>query len=233
MVMKFLQAKYYTPADQRIIELIVLHAMEEPEKGDTAEAVANYFAFNTTRKVSAHYCCDDDSEIQCVKDRDIAYAAPGANSNGLHIEQAGFTAQTAAQWADAYSSQMIREHVAPLVRAKAAQYSIPLVFLDADALKSGRRGITTHAEVTKAWHLSTHTDPGLGYPMGSMLNIARQDPKGEWDQMATKEEIRAVVREEIAAAALATHHDAVVILHGDDSHPKNISSIYDLAAKTS
>jgi N-acetylmuramoyl-L-alanine amidase len=188
--MEFLQAKWFTAVESRDIDLIVMHAMQVAEKPDTAEGTANYFhASPDGRKASAHYCCDDDSKIQCVHDHDVAYGAPGANHNGLHIEQAGFSEQTAAQWEDAYSSRMLREQVAPLVRDKAEQYDIPLVFVNWEGLLLGKRGITTHAQVTAAFHLSTHTDPGPNYPMGSMLNIARGDPRGEWDEMATKEEI--------------------------------------------
>jgi N-acetylmuramoyl-L-alanine amidase len=185
----FVQAKFFTPVASRRITLIVMHAMEEPEKPTTAEAVASYFAHTVARPSSAHYCCDDDSIVQCVRDHDVAYGAPGANHNGLHIEQAGFSAQLAAGWADAYSSVMLREQVGPLVRAKAWENHIPLSFVNAAGLIAGDHGVTTHAEVTKAFHRSTHTDPGPNYPMGSMLNIARRLPRGEWDEMATKEEI--------------------------------------------
>lgn len=66
--------------------------MEAPEKGDTAENIANYF-HTTVKQASAHICVDNNSIVQCVLDNDIAWAAPGANSDGIHIEMAGYAKQ--------------------------------------------------------------------------------------------------------------------------------------------
>ena len=71
------------------IDLLVIHTMEAPEKPDTAENVAKWFAGSTAPQASAHYCIDADSIVQCVQDRDVAWHAPGANHNGLGFEHAG------------------------------------------------------------------------------------------------------------------------------------------------
>ena len=42
-------------------------------------------------------------------------------------------------------------------------------FIDAEGLKAGKKGVTTHAEVSKAFKKSNHTDPGLGFPMDRIL----------------------------------------------------------------
>ena len=78
----FIQAKHYTPADGRVVKLIVIHVMEAPEKGNTAESVANYFA-TTDVVASAHYNVDENSIVHCVQDKDVAYGAPGANRSGI------------------------------------------------------------------------------------------------------------------------------------------------------
>jgi hypothetical protein len=36
---------------------------------------------------------------------------------------------------------------------------------------AGKRGITTHLEVSRAYKRSTHTDPGPGWPMAEMLKM--------------------------------------------------------------
>jgi hypothetical protein len=44
------------------------------------------------------------------------------------------------------------------------KFGIPPYFLWADDLKAGKFGVTTHAQITRAFHLGTHTDPGFGWP---------------------------------------------------------------------
>lgn len=169
----FVQAKNYTPASRKPsdIKWIVLHAMQAPERLTTAEGTANYFA-STSVKASAHFSCDADSTVQSVRLKDVAYGAPGANRLGVHVEQAGYSEQSAADWADPYSQRMLREQVAPLVAKLAVTCGIPIRFVDADGLKRGENGITTHHECSKAFG-GDHWDPGPGYPMGQLLDLVR------------------------------------------------------------
>ena len=80
--------------------------MEMDEKADTAESCSQWFK-NPRSQVSAHYCVDVDSVVQCVKEEDVAWHAPGANHNGLGFEHAGTAAQTPAQWSDPYSETLL------------------------------------------------------------------------------------------------------------------------------
>jgi hypothetical protein len=60
------------------------------------------------------------------------------------------------------------------------------------------------------------------------LNAAHQPPAPstkEWDEMATKEELRAVIAEEPAKAVKTLHDDHVVLLRGTPNHPYNLTSI--------
>jgi N-acetyl-anhydromuramyl-L-alanine amidase AmpD len=175
----FIQARWFTKGPRGgPIQLAVMHTVEVPEKPTTAEAVARYFA-TTDRKASAHWCCDADSTVGCVRESDIAYAAPGSNHNGVHVELAGYAAQTGKDWADPYSQRMLKEQAAPLVRAICKRHAIPTRFVDAAGLKAGQWGITTHAEVTKAFHRSSHTDPGAGFPIASFIEMVQgTDPQG-------------------------------------------------------
>ena len=169
--MTFVQARWYTRTDGRQIDLIVLHSMEAPEKGDTAEAVAAYFARGTV-KASAHYCIDANSIVQSVFDRDIAWAAPGANRDGLQMEHAGYARQTPEEWADPYSETMLRRSAA-LVARKCRRYNVPARIVYPAGLLVGRRGITTHAFVSQAFHRSDHTDPGPNFPLRHYLELVR------------------------------------------------------------
>lgn len=160
--MQFIQARWFTKSTlDRGIKWIVIHSMEAPEKGETAENVAQYF-HRTDTKASAHYCIDNNSIVQCVLDKDVAYAAPNANRHGLHFEHAGYAKQTAAEWDDEYSRAMLKLS-AELVAEKCKLYGIPAVWRSPDELKQGLRGITSHANCTKAFG-GSHTDPGAGFP---------------------------------------------------------------------
>lgn len=147
--------------------------MEAPEKPGTAKAVAQWFAGPNAPQASAHFNVDDAEIWQSVKEHDVAWAAPGANKQGIHIEHAGYASQSAAQWADPYSEAMLVQS-ARLVADLCARHSVPIQFLPAVDLLTGTRGITTHLEVSRAWHLSDHTDPGPNFPMAHYLNLVRE-----------------------------------------------------------
>lgn len=169
MQIPFVEAANYTrvdPAKPRRIDLIVIHSMEAPEKGDTAESVARYFQRESV-KASAHYCIDSNSIVQCVHDEDVAWAAPGGNHQGLHVEHAGFAKQTDKEWRDEYGMSMLRLSAA-LVAERCVEYNVPPIWRDQSDLKQGgalARGITSHANITLAFKKGTHTDPGSGFPI--------------------------------------------------------------------
>lgn len=158
---------------ERRIRLVVMHTMEAPEKGETAESVARYFAsLPDTLKASAHVCVDNNSVVQCVDDNDIAYGAPGANSDGLHVEMAGNFRQTAEQWADDYSQRML-EIAAGVVAQFCLQYEIPVTHLTDDQLLAGERGIVGHSQVSAVYRKEKkpdeHRDPGDAFPWETFI----------------------------------------------------------------
>lgn len=175
---KFVQAKNYKWTGGRQVDLVVLHSMEAPEKPTMAESVANWFAGKNGKApgASAHFCIDNDSAVQGVRLADIAYAAPGANHNGIQIEHAGYARQTEAEWLDEYSEAML--WISARVTAHCCKlYNIPVKYIDRDGLKRGERGITTHNEVTFAWRKTTHRDPGAGFPMARYLAMVDEAMK--------------------------------------------------------
>lgn len=160
--------------------LIVLHSMEAPEKGDSAENVARYFALPST-KASAHFCIDNDSIVQCVPADRVAWHAPGANAYGIGLEHAGYARQSAAEWRDTYSVAML-DLSARLCAELVHHFGIPVEFINADRLRAHAPGITTHHEVTRAWpDKGTHTDPGPHFPLAEYLaNVRRYRDAGAW-----------------------------------------------------
>jgi hypothetical protein len=167
---EFIQARNYTRVGSpaRSIDLIVIHTMEYPERPTGAEWCANYFAGVSAPKASAHYMVDNDTIVQGVRDEDVAWAAPGANSNGIQIEHTGYAAQSKPNWEDPFSAAML-ELSAKLTAKLCARHNIPVRFVDVDGLKRGVRGITTHNAVSLAFRRSNHTDPGPNFPMAAYL----------------------------------------------------------------
>jgi N-acetyl-anhydromuramyl-L-alanine amidase AmpD len=157
--------------DGRQIDLIVIHTMEMDEKGDTAESCARWFQ-NPIAKVSAHYCVDNNSIVQCVRDEDVAWHAPGANHDGIGVEHAGRAAQTGRDWSDPYSTTML-ERSATLVAELCRKHGIPATWLYPADLKAGKRGITTHNSVTLAFKRGSHWDPGKGFPVQKYLALVQ------------------------------------------------------------
>lgn len=177
--MQTIQAKWYQRGSaNRARNYVVLHSMEAPNKPETAEGVGHFFAnLPSSNKASAHVGADMNSLCRYVSDDDIAYGAPPRNSDGLHLELAGFARYLAGDWQQPQMMAMIQLAV-PQVREWCDRYGIPQQYRDAAALRRGERGITTHNEVSRAWGVSTHTDPGPGFPIGYLLAMlaAQQAP---------------------------------------------------------
>lgn len=165
----FVQASGFTAVGsigkKRDVALVVIHDMESAETDKTAEAVAAYFANGAGgRQVSSHYCIDSDSIIQCVREDDVAWCAPGSNHNGVQLEHAGRASQSFEQWLDAYGQSML-DLSARLTAQICLDYHIPIRYINWQGLKNGMRGITTHRDVSLAFRRTDHTDPGKEFPM--------------------------------------------------------------------
>jgi hypothetical protein len=74
---------------------------------------------------------------------------------------------------DEFSVEVLKR-TARLVAYLCHRWGLPVNFVDAAGLRAGHAGVTTHAEVTKAFGKSTHTDPGKGFPMGRFLDMVRE-----------------------------------------------------------
>jgi N-acetyl-anhydromuramyl-L-alanine amidase AmpD len=111
--------------------------------------------------------------IQCVREHNIAWHARGGNTDSIGVELAGFASQTRRDWADAYSNALLRR-ASTLVADICSRRTIPVRWLVADDLVAGRRGITGHVEVSRAFHRSDHWDPGPGFPIERFLDEVRK-----------------------------------------------------------
>ena len=161
----------------RPVDVVVMHTMEAPETSMTAENVAAWFGGVNPKypppKASAHYCVDNDSVIQCVRESDVAWHAPGANHNGIGVEMAGFAKQTKEQWEDEFSLAMLRR-AACLVARLCREHKIPVTLLTPEDLKAKKRGLCGHDTVTKAFGGGTHWDPGPWFPWDTFLMLVAE-----------------------------------------------------------
>jgi N-acetyl-anhydromuramyl-L-alanine amidase AmpD len=164
------QAKHFQRhPGPRPVRVIVLHTAETPETERSAAGVANYF-HTVDRPASSHIVVDADRIIQCVRDSDIAYAAPKCNHDGIQIEMAGYSAQTEAGWSDPYSQKMLKL-VADAVAQYCLKYGITPQHLTNSELKAGLKGIVGHFQVSQVYKKSTHTDPGGQFPWASFMKL--------------------------------------------------------------
>lgn len=155
---KFVQARHYRPGRIKSVQLIVIHSAEAPEKGTTAEAVANYFS-RVEQPASAHFTVDSDSIVQSVDTADTAFHCKNANANGIGIEHAGYAKQTEKEWLDEYGIAMLTRS-AKLVADLCHEYGIPVqraVFRSKADPRVVRPGICGHADVPQH---GSHYDPG-------------------------------------------------------------------------
>ena len=144
-----------------VITLMVLH----DEESSTALSAAVWFT-NPASGGSATLCLDDLRCYRTLGDDDIPWGAPGANYRGLHFEQAGYAAWTRNTWLTQHHATIDRCAFKVAFHVKRYRGNgCQVKFLDHAALASGNlKGITTHAECTKAFG-GTHTDPGADYPI--------------------------------------------------------------------
>lgn len=175
---KFVKARWFKPfpgPGRRVVREVVIHDMEFYERKDTAEVIAHDFATrHEDNKGSAHICVDSDSIIQCVKDNDIAYAAPGCNNDGIQIELAGYGRQSRAEWLDPFGIAML-ELAADATAQYCLKYRLPPHQLSDDELKAGGSGIVGHDQVTRVYPKVAHghTDPGPNFPWDYFMRQVR------------------------------------------------------------
>ena len=171
----FLQARNFGPSlPSREISLLVVHDMEYPERPEGAEWCAQFFAGANAPRASCHYCVDSNSVVQCVRDRDVAWHAPGGNHNGIGIEHAGYAKQSREEWLDDYSRAEL-EISARLTAKLSLLYDIPLRRLtDTDLKAGGARGFCGHVDLTLASGKPGHFDPGPHFPWSEYLDLVRQ-----------------------------------------------------------
>ena len=174
--------------------LIMIHTAETVESSVVAENLQSWDA-TSAPKVSWHYAIDDDSITQSVRETDTAYACPGFNDRGIHVELGGRASQRAEDWADPYSTALLRNAAqlcAAILRRHPVIRPVKLNYIDlveelpgicghhdgtlalAEARRCGlKRAQWWDPRPGKGWKTSTHTDPGPAFPWAEFLAAVR------------------------------------------------------------
>lgn len=172
----YIDARFYRRASRRSAPLwVVIHATHGAEGvGKARQGALELHRLPLdappSKRRSAHVFVDTAEIVQCVPWLCEAWhAGKTANRYGEGIELCGRADQSAAQWLDAKSLPMLALG-ARLVRWRCEANSLPLEWLTASDLQQFRRGITSHAEISRAFRESTHWDPGPAFPIGAFLD---------------------------------------------------------------
>ena len=149
------------------IKYVVIHTTE----GETAEGAASWFE-NPRSEGSANMVVGDYIAFRTLNDNQIPWAAPPLNGIGYHIEIAGFAAWTHDEW---MQHRRRIENAAYRAALRCNSYRIPIFYRGPGYLmrKPELGGITTHADISKAFHQTDHTDPGINFPMDLFITMVQ------------------------------------------------------------
>jgi len=167
-----LQAYHVSSGANAPVHRVVIHATAPGMSGihasDDGEArnTAHYFQ-SPSSGGSAHYIEDGHDEEHCVHDAAIAWHAP-PNTGSIGIEICAEAHYDAAQWGTA-EVKACMEKAAIRCAELCHRFGLSVVHLHAADLLAGKRGIAGHVDVSQAWHMSDHTDPGPNFPWAYFL----------------------------------------------------------------
>jgi outer membrane murein-binding lipoprotein Lpp len=197
-------------------QLMVLHSGESPLRGGYAQSLTNWANVPEAQggpQASWHWFVDPIAIVSMVDPNYAAWHASEANPLSEGFEQAGYARFSAAEWVTPKGLKQL-ENLAWIMAQRALVNGIPPVWLTTGEVEAvthrGNRsikGFCIHAQIDP----DMRTDPGQNYPYDQLMNRIKHHmgassvappaapvaaPEKEWDEMASVEEIRKVVREE-------------------------------------
>jgi hypothetical protein len=170
------------------IRRVVIHSTVSPCEPGGARNIAAYFRSQSAGG-SAHYVVDPEETVQSAYDSVIAWHAP-PNSGSLGIEMCDIPGpvpnekpgsarwkalKRSWRWARPEQRAMLKR-TARLTARLCLAYDVPVQFVGPRELKAGKRGITTHANVSAAFKQSSHWDPGF-WPRAWFMRMVRAEAK--------------------------------------------------------
>lgn len=172
--------------------LLVIHTSEGGETGVAAENLCSFMGmvgdrFNadgSTYGASYQYVTDTDEGLYpATPDNVVAYAAAGANHDGIHFCIPGKAGQDELGWADADS----QAHIASLawgMKQKSIEHTIPLIHLTDSQIINGHAGYCDHWAISRVYKRSTHTDVGQHFPWNQLAALFVPIPPPQGGDMA-------------------------------------------------
>lgn len=150
------------------ITRVVMHATVSPCEVGGARKVARYFQSDSAGGL-AHFVVDPSETVQSCQESISCWHAP-PNGGSLGVELCDPQAGPSERWYDAPHQQML-SRAAALVADLCARHNVPVEYVNSAGLKAARHGITMHSDVSQAFHKSSHTDPGTGFPMAHFVDL--------------------------------------------------------------
>jgi N-acetylmuramoyl-L-alanine amidase CwlA len=164
-------AAHTSSGSNKPVNRVVIHSTVSPCEPGGARRIAAYFR-SPSSGGSAHYVVDPGEVVQVVYDNVVAWHAP-PNENSLGVELCDMpSATSAARWADKDHRAML-DRAAQLTAQLCLAYGVPPRFRTVVGLRLRRRGVTTHANVSKAFGQSSHWDPGA-WPRAAFMRDVRR-----------------------------------------------------------
>lgn len=160
----------FSRGSNKPIKRVVIHCTVSPTEQGGARNIARYFR-SPGAAGSAHYVVDPGEVVQSAWDSVICWHAP-PNPNTLGVELCDPMKGKDSRWGDGDHRRMLA-HAARLVAQLCLAYDVPIKRRGRVALRLGRRGITGHVDVAKAFGQSTHWDPGPGFPWRRFMRLVR------------------------------------------------------------
>ena len=152
------------------IRRVVVHSAVMPCQPGRARQLGQMNSSGSTGG-SWHYSVDPDATFQCSYDSYVCWHAP-PNSHSIGIEMADWPSKTPGRWLKSNQGKML-DRTARLVAQLCLAYDLPLVWLSVADLRAGKKGITVHANVSKAFRQSSHWDPGA-FPRYRFMRLVRK-----------------------------------------------------------
>lgn len=149
--------KWHGPDDNKPIKRVVIHGTVSPCERGGARKISNYFKI-TNRPSSAHYVVDPGEILQCVYDSVVAFHAP-PNHGSIGVELCDPVVGSIDRWDDLEHREMLLRATFLVARLCLA-YDVPIRKVGRIGLRLGRKGITGHVDVGKAFGQTSHWDPG-------------------------------------------------------------------------
>lgn len=188
----------------------VLHDVECPLEDGYAESLIGSAWFGGPAPTSTHYLVGPDAVCQGVPEGRIAWHCGTGNPRTIAVEQCGYARYNREQW-NSPKGRVQRTNIAKLMAdINRRRPVIRLKWLTDDELRyafnnpGSPGGWATHDQMRRVIGGTTHYDPmnapnaDSAYPLSELMAEANGNtPEQDWFDMATEEQLRAIVREEV------------------------------------